>query len=106
MYGECEAAKGKRVAEEAATARDKEAEVNRPRKRAFGKRKRQATVVSTREETKVENLGTRKGWLVITEVIFVTKQKYVRRVDTLGSGMEVVGEWQVSGVAWEEISRT
>ena len=25
------------------------------------------------------------------------KQKYFRRVNTLGSGMEVFGEWQVSG---------
>ena len=96
--------------------------------------RRQASVVSTREETKVDVVSSRKQPVYRThrcvvscgghsqlwggvfdkpdmysdvqvlryEDAFVTKQKYVRLVETLGSGKEVFGEWQRSGSAWEE----
>ena len=88
MYGEYEAARAKRLAEEAAAAaRQKEAEA-----------RHNASVVHTREETKVEILSTSSAYVIS----FVTKQKFVRRVDTLGSGMEVYGEWLKVGAPWEE----
>ena len=100
VHAEHKAAEAKRVAEEAAAAaRQKEVEA---RLREVEARLREVeakvSVVSTREETKVEILSTRD------ESIFTykTRQKYVRRVDTLGSGMEAFGEWQKVGAPWEE----
>ena len=104
MYAEHKAAKSKRVAEEAAAAaRQKEAEASRlieESRLREAEAKRQVIVVSSRAEAKVEIVSTYKqaapckGGFVcmfLHEDTYVMKQKCVRRVDTLGSGMEVFG---------------
>ena len=129
VYGEYEAVKAKRLAEEAAAAARENAVEAR-----FN-----ASVVSTREETKVDVVSIYKQPVYRSEHrqirdernkvrvfylraanshhrsdvyadvpvldhedTFVTKQKYVRRVETLGCGKEAFGEWQKVGEAWEE----
>ena len=91
------AAEAKRVAEEAAAAvRQVEARLREVEAR-LREVEAKVSVVSTRKETKVEILSTRKKSVFTLK----TRQKYVRRVDKLGSGMEAFGDWQKVGAPWE-----